>query len=156
MNSKGFVLVETLVVTIFTLIIFTMLYTGVVPLIAKYDELSYYDDIDITYDLYNLKKMLLKDASYDNLGSNHYKKFTCNDLTNKAYCQVMFDYLNIKPIDEVIYLDTNYLNELNNDSNISHDVKNYIKYIDSDYLDNNKILILNKNNYISFINYDNC
>ena len=52
MNKRGFVLAETLVVTIFVLIIFTVLYNGAVPLLGKYQELSYYDDLDVTYDLY--------------------------------------------------------------------------------------------------------
>ena len=45
-NKKGFVLLETLIVTIFTLIIFTVLYTSVVPLLGRYDTLSYYNDLD--------------------------------------------------------------------------------------------------------------
>ena len=57
-NKKGFVLMETLVVTIFTLFIFTILYNNIVPLIGKYDELSYYNDIDTTYQLYHIKKLI--------------------------------------------------------------------------------------------------
>ena len=59
-NKKGFVLLETLIVTIFTLIIFTVLYTSVVPLLGRYDTLSYYNDLDTTYDLYYLKKEIEK------------------------------------------------------------------------------------------------
>ena len=57
LNKKGFVLLETLVVTIFTLIIFTLLYISVVPLLGRYKELSYYDNVDITYDLYYFKNI---------------------------------------------------------------------------------------------------
>lgn len=54
MNKKGFVLVETLVVVIFVLLIFTILYNSAVPLLGKYQQLSYYDDLDTTYDLYHI------------------------------------------------------------------------------------------------------
>ena len=58
MNKKGFVLMETLVVTIFALFIFTILYNSAVPLLGKYDELSYYNDIDTTYELYHYNKII--------------------------------------------------------------------------------------------------
>ena len=51
MNKKGFVLMETLVVTVFTLFIFTILYNSIVPLLGKYTELAYYNDLDTTYSL---------------------------------------------------------------------------------------------------------
>ena len=49
MNKKGFVLMETLVVTVFVMFIFTVLYNSVVPLLGKYTELSYYDDLDTSH-----------------------------------------------------------------------------------------------------------
>ena len=41
MNKKGFVLTETLVVTIFVLLIFTILYNTAVPLLGRYEEIYY-------------------------------------------------------------------------------------------------------------------
>lgn len=72
MNKKGFVLAETLVVTIFVLVIFTLLYNSALPLLARYDELSYYDDLDTTYDVYQYKKILEKNDNYNELISSHY------------------------------------------------------------------------------------
>ena len=96
-NKKGFVLLETLVVTIFTLIIFTLLYTSVVPLLGRYDTLSYYNDLDITYDLYYLKKMLLADSNYESISNLDYQNITCGSLNDIETCQEYFQALNINP-----------------------------------------------------------
>ena len=58
MNNKGFVLMETLVVTLFTLFTFSLLYNNAVPLLGKYQELEYFNDLDTTYDLYHIKKFI--------------------------------------------------------------------------------------------------
>ena len=74
MNKKGFVLIETLVVTMFTLFIFTILYNSVVPLLGRYKELSYYDDLDTTYDLHHINKLIRSDSNYQIIMSSNYKK----------------------------------------------------------------------------------
>ena len=38
LNNKGFILAETLVVTVFLMIIFTMLYTNYYPLMGEYQK----------------------------------------------------------------------------------------------------------------------
>ena len=123
-NKKGFVLIETLVVTIFTIFIFTLLYNCVVPLLGKYKELSYYDDLDTTYDLYYLKEYIRKDANYELIELENYQEITCDSLTNKEECLNIYDFLDIKPTDEVLFLNTNNIDDVKNDANISNDIKN--------------------------------
>ena len=147
-NKKGFVLLETLTVTIFTLIIFTILYTSVVPLLGRYDALSYYNDLDITYDLYYVKKMLLADSNYESISNLDYKNITCGSLNDIETCQEYFQALNINPNngDKLVYL--NLSNEdVKNNSSLDDDIKDYLKYIDV----NGKILLLKKNDYISYL-----
>ena len=92
LNNNGFVLLETLIVTIFILIVFTVLYTTAVPLLGRYKELSYYNNIDITYDLYYIRKMIYNDSNYSTIYNYSYKKLSCNDLTsNTEYCYNLFD-----------------------------------------------------------------
>ena len=53
-NNKGFVLAETLVVTVFLMVLFTMIYSNFYPLIGEYEKRENYDDVDgkkITNDL---------------------------------------------------------------------------------------------------------
>ena len=57
MNKKGFILMETLVVTMFVLLTFSILYSNAVPLLGKYKEISHYNGIDTTYDLYHVKRI---------------------------------------------------------------------------------------------------
>lgn len=147
MNKQGFILIETLVVTIFVLFIFTILYNSVVPLLGKYNELSYYNDLDTTYDLYHLRNLIVGDTKYNNIKNKTYQKIQCSDLKDSLSCSHLFNILEIDSSDELIFLNINYLEVLQNDTNISYDVRAYTKYIDP----TTNILILQKNGYVSYL-----
>ena len=149
-NKKGFVLMETLVVTLFTLFTFSLLYNNAVPLLGKYQELEYFNDLDTTYDLYHIKKFLRNDPSLATIKSSHYKVITCNNgsITNQASCYSLFDFIGIDTLeDEVIFLNPTYKNELKNDNAISSDVRDYLDYINI----NKNIIILQNDNYVSYL-----
>lgn len=90
LNNKGFVLAETLVVTIFLMTIFTMIYTYFYPLIGEYEKRENYDDVDSTYSIFWIKR-LIEDQSYS-IKSNiarktdfmrdGYFRFECRDIEN--------------------------------------------------------------------------
>ena len=63
-NQRGFVLAETLVVTVFLMVLFAMIYTNFFPLIGEYEKRETYDDIDGKYAAYWIKKMI-ESTSYD-------------------------------------------------------------------------------------------
>ena len=48
-SNKGFVLAETLVTTVFLMVIFTMIYTNFYPLIGEYEKRENYDTADGKY-----------------------------------------------------------------------------------------------------------
>ena len=48
-NSKGFVLAETLVVTVFLMVIFGMIYSNFYPLMGEYEKRENYNDVDSIY-----------------------------------------------------------------------------------------------------------
>ncbi len=150
LNKKGFVLLETLVVTIFTLIIFTLLYTSAVPLLGKYNDLAYYNDLDTTYDLFYLKRIIVKDANFSSIRntSTGYKKIKCSDLVNSETCYDVLNLLNFDSNkDEIVYLKTDKLANLKNDNSISSGIKDYLNYVST----TGEILLLNKNNYLSYL-----
>ncbi len=150
MNKKGFVLAETLVVTIFVLLIFTVLYNSVVPLLGRYDELSYYDDLDTTYDVYQYRKILESDRNYSSITSNNYKLLTCNDFTdNILKCDDIDDLINFNDDDSLLYINTSYLDELERDTQIDSDIRDYLRYLKIE--DDKKILLLKHDDYISYI-----
>jgi len=73
LNNKGFVLAETLVVTVFLMVIFTMIYSYFYPLIGEYEKRENYDDVDSTYAIYWIKR-IVEDSSYK-IGSSGKKEY---------------------------------------------------------------------------------
>ena len=57
-SNKGFVLAETLVTTVFLMIIFTMIYSNFYPLIGEYEKRENYDTADGKYAAYWMKKIV--------------------------------------------------------------------------------------------------
>ena len=95
-NKKGFVMTETLVVTVFLVTIFTFIYVSIVPLIGKYEDVVIREkDIDIVYKLYHLRKMVFSDSNRSSIISNSYKKIECTDISNPDYCSKMLEYLEL-------------------------------------------------------------
>lgn len=86
-NNKGFILAETLVVTVFLMYIFTMLYANFYPLIGEYEKRESYDDVDGKYAIFWIKK-LIEDPTYSinsedkaqNFSSYGYVRFNCSDI----------------------------------------------------------------------------
>lgn len=62
LNQKGFILAETLVVSVFLMILFTMIYTNFYPIIGIYEERENYDDVDGKYTAFWIKKLIESDA----------------------------------------------------------------------------------------------
>lgn len=60
LNRKGFVLMETLIVSVFVMALFTVLYTDLFPLLGEYHRRENYDDIDSKYAAHWVRKMVLE------------------------------------------------------------------------------------------------
>ena len=59
-GNNGFVLAETLIVTVFLMVLFTMVYSNFYPLIGEYEKREDYDDIDSKYAVFWIKKLVMK------------------------------------------------------------------------------------------------
>lgn len=102
-NNKGFLLVETLIVTVFILGIFTFVYSNVIPLFGEYEKTKYYDDIDSVYDAMLIRDMIKKDPNVLDIVSlsTEYKDIsdcTTINYTEKTYCQKLKETLEIDKI----------------------------------------------------------
>ena len=96
-SNKGFVLAETLIVTVFLMVILTMLYSYFYPLIGEFEKRETYDDVDGKYSIYWLKK-LIEDDDYkfqvtpeeiENYDSKYFVRFKCDDIAEsnkRAMC----------------------------------------------------------------------
>lgn len=160
-NKHGFVLMETLVVTIFSLSIFSLLYTNIVPLLGRYKELSYYDDIDTTYDLYHVKNLLTSDGKYGEILDKDYSLIKCVNepnidstahhievLSNQNACYSLFEALNIDSSnDEIVVLNANNKNEFVSNSYFTFDIRSYVKQISFTGF----IILLQNDGYVSYI-----
>ena len=95
-NNKGFVLTETLVVTVFLVTIFTFIYVSIIPLMGKYEDLiSHNSNIDIVYKLYNIRKLMKEDDSKYSMTNYSINQITCSSFANLNYCNKMMDYLEL-------------------------------------------------------------
>lgn len=88
-NSSGFVLAETLVVTVFLMVIFAMLYSSFLPLAGEYAKRENYDSVDGKYAVYWIKRMI-EDSSYhvpcsasnNPIKDKGYVRFKCSDIVD--------------------------------------------------------------------------
>ena len=87
-NSSGFVLAETLVVTVFLMAIFAMIYANFLPLVGEYEKRETYDNVDGKYAVYWIKRMI-EDSSYDipsskanSFNTEGYVRFECSDIVD--------------------------------------------------------------------------
>ena len=87
-SNKGFVLAETLVVTVFLMTIFSMIYYYFYPLIGEFEKREVYDSVDDKYSVYWIKR-IIEDSGYkiestDAKGINFsrygYMRFECKDV----------------------------------------------------------------------------
>lgn len=124
-NKKGFVLTETLVVTVFLVTIFTFVYVSIIPLFGKYEDMAYRDaDIDIVYKLYNIRKMISNDDNNATIASNTFKRITCSDLNDTTSCNKLIEYLELNNY-ILVYAD-NIQNRLTDFSNLNTEMYKYV------------------------------
>ena len=105
-SQSGFVLAETLVVTVFLMIIFSMIFRNFYPLIGEYEKRENYNDMDSLYSIYWIKK-IIESPNYqvdDNyrktyFNNNKYVRFKCSDIKNdeneRTFCAYMLKALEV-------------------------------------------------------------
>lgn len=124
-NKKGFVMTETLVVTVFLVTIFTFVYVSIVPLYGKYEDKIYRSsDIDIIYKLYNIKKMIINDENSSTIATSTFKRITCNDLSDTAYCNQLMQYLDLSSY--ILVCADNINTRITNFANLNSEMYDYI------------------------------
>ena len=108
LNNRGFVLAETLVVSVFIAAIFAVLYNNFYPLIGEYEKREVFDDIDSKYATYWIKRIIQHEKT--NLGSlcsltrlsnadTPYCQFTCEMVgedSMRAMCHELVKKAQIK------------------------------------------------------------
>lgn len=141
-NKKGFILVETLVVTVFVVTLFIFVYRATLPSIGEYEQQNYYDDIDSVYYSNLFKQMITRYANIDYIDSylaNHtYMDVSdCSDTnlySNNDYCQLIKNKISVGNDDKILLTD--------------YDIKKFKKEVKSnDYFDSGTL-----SNFRDYIN----
>ena len=99
-SQSGFVLAETLVVTVFLMIIFSMIFRNFYPLIGEYEKRENYNDMDSLYSIYWIKKLVESpnyqindDYRKNYFNNNKYVRFKCSDIKNDENEQIFCIYM---------------------------------------------------------------
>ena len=117
LSDKGFVLVETLIVTVFVMTIFSIVYANLYPIMAEYEKREVYDDVDGKYGIYWIKKIIQSNdvsfgdsttagsIAYD-ITNNKYHRFDCvtdipYDVTAQNLCNNLVGQLQIAKRDDL-------------------------------------------------------
>lgn len=136
MNNKGFVLVETIITSVFVLGLFTFIIANILPLIGEYDKVRNYDTVESIYDAHMIRKMILKSddqrvTNLVSLPSTGYYLFDGSDicfyLSNSNYCQKLLsrDYLDVNKIIITDYVISD--NFVNRSEGFDRNLREYIK-----------------------------
>jgi hypothetical protein len=141
---KGFILIETLIVSVFVISTLVFLYAQFQKIEQGYEKTFIYNTTDNLYKVYNIRVFLLDGlnstpSNYSNVlgafltSSDTYYNLTgcpaAQILLNKAYCDRLLDQLGVKTViftkDDL----TDIKADLNNLYFISEDKKEFIKHL---------------------------
>ena len=162
LNENGFLLVETLIVTVFVVSIFIFIYSNTIPLIGRYEQRFKYDDLDSVYAA-DLVRELIMEAPGSNFetvrtlpSGKKINEITCNQIgagvpTYITYCNDLLKELNVDKIYITYYSLTGLKKD--GDPNIkdynNRGLKTYIDYLpnfqfNAELADQNRIIIVRK------------
>ncbi len=136
LNKKGFMLVETLIVGVFIMGIFTLLYTNFFPLIGEYERYKDYDTVESTYIVHWARMIALKglsDASYEEASNVGYLDISnCYLYTNSdgiTSCSAFMSVNNISKIYLTPYETTTFKDFVKDNDDFTRSFREYISYI---------------------------
>ncbi len=135
-NNKGFMLAETLIVSLFVMSTFSMLYVNILPLIAEYEKYKDYNTVEATYKAHWARKLVLDIINpnvftvAENLG--YFDITNClfysqNNMTN--WCYNFKETNDITKIYLVPYNLERFKDHVKSSSSYTREFKDYISYL---------------------------
>ncbi len=135
-NKKGFMLVETLIVGVFIMGIFSLLYTNFFPLIGEYERYKNYDTVESTYLVHWARMIALKGLSDDNYNTvknvGYLDISNCDLYTNSdgiSSCSSFKTMNNISKIYLTSYSTVKFKDFIKDNRDFSRDFREYISYL---------------------------
>ena len=144
-NKKGFILVETLIVGVFIMGIFSLLYTNFVPLVGEYERYKDYDTVESTYIAHWARMIALKgltDSSYVTAKNTGYVDISdCSLYTNSNAITDCSAYVNMNNVSKIYltpYSTVNFKNFVKDNNSFSRSFREYISYLPTYSKNSNK------------------
>jgi len=135
LNNRGFLLVETVIVSVFVLTIFVLVYQNSIPMINEYNQRIRYDDVDSVYAADIFRRLILEDANYSDfiteVDSVGYKRMSdCSVFSSEVQptCEKAKQYLGVKS-DNEIYLTTWDVAKLSTLNTLPRGYLEYVQYL---------------------------
>ncbi len=135
-SNKGFILVETLIVSVFIMAIFSMLYTNFFPLIGEYERFRDYDTVESIYIAHWARMIALKglpDSSYNTARTNGYldisdcSLYTTSDGVNS--CAAFMTVNNVSKVYLTPYSTTVFKDFVKDNNSFTRSFREYIAYL---------------------------
>ena len=135
-NNKGFMLAETLIVSLFVMSTFSMLYVNILPLIAEYEKYKYYNTVEATYKAHWARKLVLDGISQNAFtNASNYGYFDITDCLSYSQNNVSgwcYSYKEINDITKIYLVPYNlekFKNHVKSNSSYTREFKDYISYL---------------------------
>jgi hypothetical protein len=140
LSNRGFMLVETLVVSVFTLTVLLFVFIQFQKLESSYASSIKYNHSDGLYAAANIRKYILNNG-FETIrddflvsGEKYVDLSSCNvaGLTNSVFCDKLKETLNIKTIILIAENPNLFINDFRNIRDLSENLKEFTKYIKYD------------------------
>ncbi len=132
-DKKGFILIETLIVAVFVTSIFIMIFTNALPIMAEYQRIEHYDDLDGKYAAHYIRRLIITDSNWSSIMtiSGTYKVINCAAFNQSEECE---DLVNSLRITNMYLTDFKTSGEIGKikvsiPSEFDKELKDYIKYM---------------------------
>ena len=136
LNRQGFILVETLIVGVFIMGIFSLLYTNFFPLIGEYERYKNYDTVESTYIAHWARMIALKgltESSYTTAKNTGYVDISDCSLyivsDGQNSCAAFKTMNNISRIYLTSYSTTKFKTFIKDNNSFSRSFREYISYL---------------------------
>lgn len=135
-NKKGFILVETLIVSVFVIGIFSLLYTNLFPLIGEYERYKNYNTVEATYIAHWARVNALKglpDSIYASVSTNGYLDINdCSIYTNTDGVESCYAFKTINNVSKIYltsYSIVTFKDFVKDNDSFSRSFREYISYL---------------------------
>jgi len=133
LNNKGFMLAETLIVTVIVSSFILFMYTQVYNVMNNYRNQMNYETPKAIYALGTLRDYIYNDNRYkpfaEGVKNKIYQTLTASQFSNTSYATKLFQSLNVK---QVIFFKNNItaVRSLNYENNFDENMKAYLKTLE--------------------------